>query len=138
MPIFRGGRFSPEAEMKTHLAAVTIAAGLTLGAAVGSRPAEAKPAAKPAVDPDAIAALRKMGAFLRDQQKFSVRASVTTDDLLASGQKVQFGGTFDLMVRRPDRMRADVRGDRRDERLYYDGKTFTIFGEKVGYYASFP
>jgi hypothetical protein len=123
--------------MRSHLLAIAIAAGLTVGAGSWSK-AEAKPAsAKPAVDPDAIAALQKMGAFLREQQKFSVRASVTTDDLLASGQKVQFGGTIELMVRRPDRMRADVRGDRSDEHLYYDGKTFTIFGEKVGYYASF-
>ena len=123
--------------MRSHLVAVTIAVGLALGA--GSRSeAEAKPAsAKPAVDPDAIAALHKMGAFLRDQQKFAVRASVTTDDLLASGQKVQLDGAIQLMVRRPDRLRAEVRGDRRDERIYYDGNTFTIFGEKAGYYASF-
>jgi hypothetical protein len=117
--------------------AVAFAAGLTLGAGSWSA-AEAKPAsAKPAVDPDAIAALHRMGAFLREQQKFSVRANVATDDLLASGQKVQLGGNIELMVRRPDRLRADVRGDRRDEHIYYDGKTFTIYAQKVGYYASF-
>jgi hypothetical protein len=123
--------------MRSHLVAVAIAAGLALGA--GIRPeAQAKPASsKPAVDPDAVAALHKMGGFLRDQQKFAVRANVTTDDLLASGQKVQFDGTIELMVRRPDRLRADVRGDRRDEHIYYDGKTFTIFTAKAGYYASF-
>jgi hypothetical protein len=42
-----------------------------------------------------------------------------------------------MMVRRPDRLRADIRGDRRDEHLYYDGKTFTVYGERVGYFASF-
>ena len=124
--------------MRSHLVAVAIASGLTLGRGSWSE-AQAKPAsAKPAVDPDAIAALHKMGAFLRDQQKFSVRGNVTTDDLLASGQKVQLGGNIELMVRRPDRLRADVRGDRRDEHIYYDGKTFTIFAEKLGYFASFP
>jgi hypothetical protein len=123
--------------MRSHLVAVTLAAGLALGAGGWSKAEAKSSSAKPAVDPDAIAALQKMGAFLRDQQKFSVRATVTTDDLLSSGQKVQFGGTLELMVRRPDRLRADVRGDRQDERIYYDGKTFTIFGEKVGYYASF-
>jgi hypothetical protein len=122
---------------RTHLVAMTLAAGLALGPAGWSRPAQAKPAAKPAVDPDAITALHKMGAFLRDQQKFSVRSSVTTDDLLASGQKVQFEGTVELMVRRPDRLRMNVRGDRRDEKIFYDGKTFTIFGERLGYFASF-
>ncbi len=125
--------------MRAQRVAVTIAAaaGLALGPGTWSRTAEAKSAAKPAVDPDAIAALQRMGAFLRDQQKFSVRASVTTDDLLASGQKVQFGGTVELLVRRPDRLRMNVRGDRRDEHIYYDGKSFTIFCERLGYYASF-
>jgi hypothetical protein len=123
--------------MRSHLGAVAMAAGLMLGSS-GSSVAEAKPAATtPAIDPDAIAALPRMGAFLREQQKFAVRANVTTDDLLPSGQKVQMVGTIELMVRRPDRLRADVRGDRRDEHLYYDGKTFTIYGERVGYYASF-
>ena len=119
--------------MTFRVLAVTTAASLALAAGIRS---EAAPA-KPAIDPDAINALHKMGAFLRDQQKFSVRANMTTDDLLASGQKVQFEGTAEVMVRRPDRLRADIRGDRRDQRLYYDGKTFTIFGERLGYYASF-
>ena len=124
--------------MRKHLLAVTAVTVLALGTGVWSRPSFAKPAStKPALDPDAIAALQKMGAFLREQEKFSVRANVTTDDLLSSGQKVQFGGTVEMMVRRPDRLRMDVRGDRRDEHIYYDGKTFTLFGERVGYYATF-
>jgi hypothetical protein len=123
--------------MRTHLVTLTVV-GLGLGVGVWSRPLLAKSgSSKPAIDPEAIDALHKMGAFLREQQKFSVRTNMTTDDLLGSGQKVQFEGTAELMVRRPDRLRANIRGDRRDEHLYYDGKTFTIFGERVGYYASF-
>lgn len=124
--------------MRTLSTAVAVAVSLVLGFA---SPSQAKPDAKPAINPnapDAIAALRKMGTFLRDQQSFSVQARTTTDDVLPSGQKVQFGGTVDLKIRRPDKMRVDIVGDRRNERLYYDGKTFTAFGDKVGYYASFP
>ena len=77
------------------------------GGLVGAR--QGRCTAKPAVDPDAIAALHKMGAFLRKQQKFAVQARMTTDDLLPSGQKVQYGGTVELMVRRPDRLRMDIR-----------------------------
>jgi hypothetical protein len=127
----------PEAHMRSQLLAVAIATGLTLGAGSLSEAAPKPASAKPAVDPGAVAALHRMGAFLREQQKFAVRANVTTDDLLPSGQKIQLGGNVELIVRRPDRLRADVRGDRRDEHIYYDGKTFTIFAEKVGYYATF-
>ena len=125
--------------MKTPLPALGIAT-LTLLATLAAPSSHAasngaKPA--PAISPDAIAALQKMGEFLREQQSFSVQARMTTDDQLASGQKVQFGGTVDLRVRRPDRMRVDITGDRRHERLYYDGKTFTVFGPNTGYYATF-
>ncbi|HLK88853.1 MAG TPA: DUF2092 domain-containing protein [Polyangia bacterium] len=121
--------------MRTQLAAAAVAA-LALGTVIGIRPSFAK-SATPAVDPDAVAALHKMGDFLRQQQKFTVHATATTDDLLSSGQKVQFNGTIEMMVRRPDRLRVDARGDRQNEHLYYDGKNFTLYGERVGYYATF-
>jgi hypothetical protein len=106
---------------------------------VASPAARARPdPPKPAVDPAAITALRNMGAFLRDQQAFSVQARATTDDVMPSGQKIQYAGSVDLRVRRPDRMRIDIAGDRRNERMYYDGKAFTVFSDKAGYFASFP
>jgi hypothetical protein len=118
--------------------AATIGLGLGLGLTTSSHAKQAQAAAKPPVDPEAISALHKMGEFLRSRQIFAVQARITTDDVIASGQKVQFGGTVELRVRRPDRMRMDIAGDRRNEHIYYDGKTFTVYGERVGYYASFP
>jgi len=114
------------------------ATALAILALAAASPAHAKDTAKPAIDPEAISALHKMGAFLRGQQAFVVQAKMTTDDVIGSGQKVQFGGAVELKVRRPDRMRMDIAGDRRNERVYYDGKTFTVYSERVGYYAAFP
>jgi hypothetical protein len=79
-----------------------------------------------------------MGEFLRNQQVFAVQARMTTDDVIGNGQKVQYAGTVDLKVRRPDRLRMNIAGDRRNEHIYYDGKNFTVYGERVGYYAVFP
>jgi hypothetical protein len=122
--------------VRTAAAAVVFAGISALAAAP---PAHAKSApAKPAVDPDAISALHKMGEFLRAQQNFSVQARTTTDDALSSGQKVQFGSTVDLKIRRPDKMRMDISGDRRNEHIFYDGKTFTVFDDRPGFYAAFP
>jgi len=92
----------------------------------------------PAVDPDAVSALQKMGDFLRKQQMFSVQSRTTTDDVMKSGQKVQYGASIDMKIRRPDRMRLDISGDRRNEHIYYDGKNFTVFGERVNFFATFP
>jgi hypothetical protein len=109
--------------------------GLGAGASEGARAAEAP---KPAIDPSAIAALQKMGAFLRSLQTMEVQSEMTTDDVLGSGQKVELQGTVNMKVRRPSRMSIDVRSDRKNERIYYDGTTFTVFQPTIGYYASFP
>lgn len=108
--------------------------------AAASSPGTAKkpPAKKPAVEPEAIGALEKMGAFLREQQSFTVHTTMETDQVLQSGQKVQLPSTGDLRVRRPDHLRADVTSDRRQRQLFYDGKTFTMYGQRVGYYATVP
>jgi hypothetical protein len=127
----------------------TLVGAMTLlllgGGGVGLQVAHAKTAraAKsadpaPAVDtPDAIAALKKMGAFLRAQNMFVVKGQLATDDVLGSGQKVQISNVVVMKVRRPDRMRVDIDGDRRNERMFFDGKTFTASGKGAGYYAQF-
>jgi hypothetical protein len=88
-----------------------------------------------AVDPGAVAALERMGAFLRAQQSFEIKGETLTDDVLESGQKVQLPASIDLKVRRPDRLRADMQSDRKSRQLFFDGKTFTVFGPRAGYYA---
>ena len=126
--------------MRTPTTAVLVALISSFGAAGSTAHAKPGPApapVKPVVDPDAKAALHKMGEFLRSQQAFGVQARGTTDDVLPSGQKVEYGAAIDLKVRRPDRMRMDISGDRRNDHIYYDGKTFTVYSDKVGYFASF-
>jgi hypothetical protein len=88
-------------------------------------------------DPKAIAALERMGAYLRSQTAMRIVAETATDDLIGGNQKVQLVGTVELMVRRPDRLRANVTTDRKTEQIYYDGKTFTVYQPKLQYYASF-
>lgn len=91
----------------------------------------------PKLEPAAVAALDKMGNFLRGQRAFTVDAEITTDDVLPSGQKVKFQGLAELKVRRPDRMRADINGDRRKQTMFYDGTTFTVHDLDTNYFASF-
>jgi len=104
------------------------------GASTTTKPPE-KP---PAVEPEAISALEKMGAFLRDQQSFTVRTTTQTDQVLESGQKIRLSANADIRVRRPDRLRADVISDRKQRQFFYDGKTLTLNGQRVGYYAIVP
>ncbi|HVU51275.1 MAG TPA: DUF2092 domain-containing protein [Polyangia bacterium] len=112
-------------------------AGALLLAGLGAPATWADAPKPPAIDPAAIAALQRMGTFLRGLQALEVQSETTTDDVLPSGQKVEYQGTVDLKARRPNRLAVDVRSDRRNERIFYDGTTFTVFQPTVGYYASF-
>lgn len=99
-------------------------------------PAMAADDATPSVDPAAIAALEKMGAYLRQQPQMHVISEMTTDEVLPNDQKIQHTGVADLKVRRPDRVLATIESDRKSERMIYDGKTITIFEPKLGLYAA--
>jgi hypothetical protein len=92
----------------------------------------------PTLDPGTMAALRKMGTYLRTLNVFEVQAVTTDEDVLDDGQKVQYSGNASVLARKPDRLRAEVSNDRIKRLFVYDGHDFTLFGERVGYYATVP
>jgi hypothetical protein len=96
----------------------------------------AAPAGAPVVAAEAIDALARMGTFLRSHRAFTVRADTTTDQVLDTGQKIQFDSAVDLRARLPDRLRADVRSARMERQFFYDGRTLTLYGARVKYYAT--
>jgi len=111
--------------------------GVFLSAALVGRGAARADTGQVRIDPQAISALDRMGAFLRSQRAMIINAKTTTDEVLDNGQKVQRNGVATLKMSRPDRLRADVSSDQRNEQLFYDGKTFTIYQPALGYYGSF-
>ena len=114
------------------------AVGSSFGADPKSASAPAADAsASSKVDPDAMAALDKMGTELRSHNTFDVKADVTKEDVLEDGQKLQYSGTVNIQARRPDRFRISVVSDLKDREIFYDGKTVTIYSPRKGFYASF-
>jgi hypothetical protein len=95
-------------------------------------------ATAPAIEPEAMAALNSMGAYLRTLKAAQVRASTTTEEVLDDGQKVQFAAVTDVLAQAPNRLRAEVVSDRKQRLYLYDGKSFTLFAQRVGYYATVP
>ncbi len=87
-------------------------------------------------EPAALAALDRMGAALRGHQNVNVHADVTAEDVLTSGQKLQYGGTVDIVARRPDRIRMTSKMGKAERVLYFDGKTLTVASPTLGYYAT--
>jgi hypothetical protein len=95
-------------------------------------------ATAPDVEPEAVAALGKMGAYLRTLDAFQVRAATTREDVLDDGEKVAYSSVTDVLAQRPNRFRAEVDGDRQTRLYLYDGTSFTLFARRVGYYATVP
>jgi hypothetical protein len=102
-----------------------------------SAPNPPAPVASSRVDPAALAALERMGAALRSKNLFTMKADVTKEDVLGSGEKLQFGGALEISARRPDRFRISAVSDTRDRQIYYDGKSVTVYSPKLGVYGSF-
>jgi hypothetical protein len=90
------------------------------------------------IDPAAMAAIDKMGTYLRTLTTFQVKAVETIDDVLDNGQAIQSGRVVDLLAARPSRFRARVTSDDIDALFLYNGKEFTMYGQLVNYYATVP
>jgi hypothetical protein len=88
------------------------------------------------VDEGADKVLRQMSAYMNSLQQFTLRAYKTTEEILTTGQKLQFGSTVDLFIRRPDRFRVESKDSFTSNKdLFYDGKTITAYGKHLNLYA---
>ena len=90
------------------------------------------------IDPDAMEALNKMGAYLRSLKAFQVDSEVTNDDVLDDGEIITDNRTNTLLAVSPHLLRAELKSDEKDVFLFYDGKNFTVYGKLVNYYATVP
>ncbi len=106
-------------------------------AAPASAPAAPAPAAAAVINAKAVERLNAMGAHLRSLKAFTVTADVTTEEVLDSGQKVENANTVEITARMPNKLRVATSSAERSRKIYYDGKTVTIYAEKLKYYGSF-
>jgi hypothetical protein len=130
-PTFRRG-------LRHSLAAGLLAIALPVGAQQAPAPAPAAAADKAEINPKAIAALKEMGAHLRTLKSFTIVADTTVDEVLTTGQKIQFPGTLTYRVLMPNRLKAELRNELKHRDFFFDGKSFTQFAPRLKYYASVP
>jgi hypothetical protein len=95
------------------------------------------PATAATIDPDAMKALDKMGVALRSHKTFVVKSNYSSEDVLSTGQKLQYSGTAEIQARRPDHFVMSISSDTKSRNIYFDGKALTIVAPVQGYYASF-
>lgn len=89
----------------------------------------------PAVDPAATRILKRMTDYVGSLRQFSLDTQNTLEEVLESGQKIQFDISATVVVQRPNKVRAARRGDLVSQVVFYDGKTLTIYNPADKYYA---
>lgn len=121
--------------MRTHmrrgLALVAVTAALAVPAVVAG-------AEEPKVDKAAVDALKGMAAYLGTLKSFDVRATITTEDVLDDGQKLQYEAEARVVARQPDRLLAEIEGEDRNHLYLYNGKDFTLFDRDANVYGTVP
>lgn len=99
-------------------------------------PAAAPAAAPPAVAPEALQALRRMSAYLATLPAVELTSNASLDVVTMQGQRVQLDAVARYKIRRPNAFSISVESDRMQRTYFYDGKQFTVYAPKLGYYAT--
>ena len=99
--------------------------------------AESEPAY--VIEPEAIKALEDMGRYLRTLKAFRVYAENSRDEILDYGQKIMVDNQSIMTVQGDDHLHIANKNVFKDidQQFFFNGQTFTIYGNKNKFYASF-
>jgi len=120
---------------------VIVALALAQGASAQNRPAApaaASNAPAPAIAEQADRLLKEVGAYIGSAEKFIFHADITFDNVLPSGQKLQFSAAEEVVLQRPGRLYVEWNGDLGARQFWYDGKSVTLYDPATPFYASEP
>ena len=90
------------------------------------------------IEDGAIDALKEMSNFLMQANTMQIVSNGSLDVVTNNGQRIQLDGTTTYKVRKPAGFVIDYQSDIKSRRFIYDGKTFTVYSPKLGYYSSVP
>jgi hypothetical protein len=94
-------------------------------------------ASQAVVDPSAVAAIKRMAAYLRSLKSMEIVSESSLDVVTGEGQKVQLDGITTYRARNPGFVINYV-SDLKARSFIYDGKNFTVYAPLLGLYATVP
>jgi len=89
------------------------------------------------VDERARTALQEMSKTLASASELAFHAEITFDDVLPSGQKLQYSAMMDAALLRPDRLFVEWVSDLGGRRVWYDGEALTVYDGPENVYGAF-
>ena len=101
------------------------------------RAQQASPTDPKQSEEQAMAVLKRMAEFLSQAQRFSVTVDIGFDAVQDSGQKIEYGETRQIALRRPGHLRIDAtKRDGSKSTVLFDGKDITVFHPQENVYAT--
>ena len=91
---------------------------------------------EPLIGPRAEIFLKAMSDYMKSVEQFSFSGLISFDDVLPTGQKIQYSAESRVAVRRPDRVYAEKHGDAGSRRFWYNGEKATLVDGGLGFYAT--
>lgn len=97
----------------------------------------AGPARAQAQKSDAKSILKAMSDYLSSQKTIELTFDSDIEVITPQLEKIQFTNSGDVLLSRPDKLRAHRVGGYADVKLVFDGKTVGIHGKSINGYAQF-
>lgn len=88
-----------------------------------------------AQEPDAKAILKAMSDFMGSQQTIELTFDSDIEVITPELEKLQFTNSGEVLLSRPDKLRAHRKGGYADVEMVFDGKTVSILGKNLNGYA---
>jgi hypothetical protein len=90
------------------------------------------------VEPEAVDALKRMSAYLLSFNTIGIVSNASLDAVTNDGQRIQMDGVVTYKIRKPNGFVIDYKSAMKPRSFYYDGKSFTVYSPKLGFYAQVP
>lgn len=86
---------------------------------------------------DAKSILKGMSDYLSSQKTIELTFDSDIEVITPQLEKIQFTNSGEVLLSRPNKLRAHRVGGYADVALFFDGKTFSVYGKHVNRYAQF-
>jgi hypothetical protein len=86
---------------------------------------------------DATSILKAMSDYMGSQKTIELTFDSDIEIITPQMEKIQFTSSGDVLLSRPDKIRAHRIGGYADVALFFDGKTASIYGKNINGYAQF-
>ncbi|MHB8788553.1 MAG: DUF2092 domain-containing protein [Desulfobulbaceae bacterium] len=97
----------------------------------------AAPAAAQAQESDAKAVLKAMSDYVSSQKTIELTFDSDIEVITPQLEKIQFTNSGEVLLNRPDKLRAHRLGGYADVAMVFDGKAVSIYGKRINGYAQF-